>query len=394
MRSLPRRALLGARLPSDAEAFSPAGARVASVVPGSMADAAGVAAGDRIARVAGCPVRSLSELAVALRHAGVGRETEIATERGGKHTARMVPVQPYPVEAVPGQQVSYEELAVPRARLRSIVTHPSDRTPRPGVLVLQGIACESVDFGADPGAPLCRLVHGWAEAGLVTMRVDRRGVGDSEGGPCREVDFETELADHRAGLDALLGDARVDPDCVFLFGHSVGGMVATLLAAEHAVRGVVVYGTSPAKWLDCVAESTRRQLALRGVSAGVIEERVAATRARLRVDPPNGRSAEYHRQLDAVDLVAAWRRVRAPVLVLRGEHDWVVGRDEQERIATLAGAGPDAVDVLDLPGLDHLLSRHASIEASIRDYGHGRADSTIVATTVAWLRERSVRSAP
>ena len=35
------------------------------------------------------------------------------------------------------------------------------------------------------------------------MRMDKRGVGDSGGGPCSELDYETELADHRAALAAL-----------------------------------------------------------------------------------------------------------------------------------------------------------------------------------------------
>lgn len=355
-----------------------------------MADEAGARPGDVIAQVAGCPVRSLADLAEALRRAGRENSTEIAITRDGSTGSRTVTVQRAPTESIEGQSVSYGALEVPGACLRTIVTHRSDDTPRPAVLVLQGIGCESIDFGTDPDAPLARLVRGWAQAGFVTMRADRRGLGDSTGGPCAESDFETDHADHRASLEALRSDPRVDPDRIFLFGHSVGGMVAAVLAAAHEVAGVVVYGTSPAKWLDCVAASVRRQLALRGVNEDEIERRVAAFRARLSTSPPNGRTAAYHRQLHAVDLEAAWRRVDAPVLVLRGEHDWVVGADEQARIATLA---PSA-RIVDLPRLDHMMTAHPSVEDSIRDYGHGATDLRIVAETVAWLEAHSVRSPP
>ena len=380
------------RLAPDAEAFSGDGARVAAVVGGSMAEAAGIAAGDVIASVAGATVRSLVELAEALRRAGSGETTEVVWTRGGQRFASIVAVARCPIEAIDGHRVAYETLAVSGARLRSIVTSPVHGARSPAVLVLQGIACESIDHGADPDAPLAQLVRGFAAAGLVTMRVDRRGVGDSEGAPCVESDFETDVADHVAALDALLHDARVHPERVIVFGHSVGGMVAPLLARRPEVAGVIVYGTSPVKWLDCVAESARRQLALRGVEPGAIDRRVEKLRARLRDDPPPGRSALYHRQLDALDLETAWRGVASPVLVIRGEHDWVVGRDEQARIAALS---PGGAEVRDVSGLDHLMTRHASLERSVRDYGHGEpAGDAVACESVAWIRARGVGSGP
>ena len=91
-------------------------------------------------------------------------------------------------------------------------------------MLIRGIACESIETG-----PFAALAHGWTRAGYDTLRFDKRGVGDSEGGPCRDIDFATELADARAVVahapSALR--CRVDP-----FGHSVGGIIATQLAAH------------------------------------------------------------------------------------------------------------------------------------------------------------------
>jgi pimeloyl-ACP methyl ester carboxylesterase len=349
----------GARLATDADAFSAAGMRVAGVIPGGMADAAGLAAGDLVVAIAGGPVRSMAELAAAMRRAGARVHVEIQTERASSTVA----VQHAPRE----EAAEYGVLEVPGARLRTIVTGPADG---PAVLVLQGIACESIEHGAFP-----ELVHGWARGGVRAIRVDRRGVGDSEGGPCGDLDFATDLADHAAALAAL-------PRSRVLFGHSVGGMAAALLAAEHAVDGVIVYGTSTATWLDCVAASTRRQLEQRGVAADAIERQVAGVRARFLGEGASGRSGAYHRQLDALDLPAAWARVAAPVLVLHGEHDWVVGRDEQARIVEIVGGRGALVD---LPGLDHLLGWHPDRESSLAAYGAGRWDPAIVAVTRDWL---------
>ena len=374
---LARRAFLGARLPSDAEAFSPDGTLVSGVVTGGMAEAAGLGAGDRLRAIGGRPTRTLAELGVALRQAGADQRVEL-TWSAGRAT---VPVVPHPTEDLDGQRISYEEVAVPGARLRAIVTRPLDRAPRAAVLVLQGIACESVDYGpAAPDVPLGRLIHGWARAGLMTMRIDKRGVGDSEGGPCVELDFETELGDFRAAL------AAVPCDRVMLFGHSVGGMVAAVLAGERPVGGVMVFGTSTASWLDCVVASTRRQLALRGVDAAEIDRRAAALGERMLNEGLNGRSAAYHRQLHLLDLRAAWSRVTAPVLVLRGEHDWVVSPEEQAAIAP--------ANVVDVPGLDHMMGRHEAREDSLRAYGAGRADPALTAITLEWMRAHGVESPP
>jgi pimeloyl-ACP methyl ester carboxylesterase len=374
--TLPRRAFLGARLPPDSEAFSLAGVRIAGVVAGGMAGAAGVEAGDVIVRIAGHPVRSVAELGAALRRAGALETAELVVLRGHRGLALTAPVTPCPVEAVDGQRVAYEVLDAGGARLRTIVTSPERGAPAAAVLVLQGIACESIDLGAAPDAPLAGLVHGWARAGVMTMRVDRPGLGDSEGGPCGELDLDADLAIHRAALAALAADPRRAGAPLVVFGHSVGGMAAAVLAAERAPDGVIVYGTSTSTWLDCVTASTRRQLALRGVAPDEIERTAAALRERAIQDGLSGRSAAYHRQLDALDLRAAWARVAAPVLALIGEHDWVVGVDEQPAGATVAV----------VPGLDHLLGWHATRESSLAAYGSGAFDPAIVTTTLDWIR--------
>jgi uncharacterized protein len=376
--TLPRRAFLGARLPPDAEAFTTAGMRITGVVAGGMAAEAGLEPGDVIVGVAGAPVRSPAELAAALRAAGAGAgdEAEIVVRRGDRDVTARARVQRCPVEVVDGARVAYERLEVGGDRLRAIVTHPVDGAPAAAVLVLQGIACESIDHGAAPDAPLAGLIRGWARAGVMTLRVDRPGVGDSEGAPCGERDLESDLAVHRAALAALAADPRRAGAPLVLFGHSVGGMAAPLLAGERAVDGVIVFGTSTATWLDCVVASTRRQLALRGVAAEEIERTAATLRARVRAHGLSGRSAEYHRQLDALDLRAAWARVAAPVLALVGEHDWVIDRADQPAGATVA----------DVPGLDHLLGWHPDRESSLTRYGSGSFDPAIVATTLAWLR--------
>ncbi|CAN5796967.1 hypothetical protein BH11MYX3_BH11MYX3_42140 [soil metagenome] len=383
--TLPRRAFLGAELPGDEEAFTPDGMRIASVTPGGMADRAGVQAGDVIVSIAETPVRNPRELGTALRAAGAVSTAKLMLRRGTAVIEASVGVTPQPVETIDGAEVIYGELAFGRGpemvRLRTITTKVPK--PRALVLVIQGIACESVDHATSPEAPLAGLVHGWAREQIESIRFDKRGVGDSEGGPCEATDFVTELADARAALGLAQSAAKAAGIPLLIFGHSVGGIIAASLAgAAPEIAGVLTYGAPVERWIACLVDSTRRQLELGGAPAEEIERRTQGVRDLAGTGELDGRSAAYHAQLDQLDLEAGWRAVTAPVLVLRGEHDWVVRADDQARIAQLARG---KTMVVDLPSLDHLFGMHADRAASLRDYGVGAFDPSIVSVTRRWI---------
>ena len=386
---LPRRAFLGAALAPDVEAFSDEGVLVLSVVAGGMAASAGVQGGDRITGLGGHPMNSLRAMRFALREAGRADSTRLDVLRGAEQLSCQIAVQPSPLEFAEGQEIFYEEVVRDDARLRSIVAKPSAGMPRGVILMLQGIACESVDYGSQSEEPMARLLAGWTDAGFVTIRVDKRGVGDSEGACCSTGDFETELADHRAALDLLASDPRWDGLDIYLFGHSIGGMVAPILASERSVAGLMVYGTSTKSWLDCVTASTRRQLEMRAIPPAEVEKTIDSLRARVAKDGLNGRGAAYHRQLDQLELAAYWEQIgRAKVLVLCGEYDWVLSRDEQLEIGSLV---PGA-QCIDLAGLDHMLGWHAKRADSLSAYGQGVFREEILERSLEWLGQCGLHS--
>ncbi len=381
--TLPRRAYLGAVLPEDERAFTDEGIWIDDVMPDSMAANAGLEAGDLIISIGGLCVRTLAELSAALRRAGAHERTELTYKRGSVPASVpatvSVAVVPARRETIEGAAVEYGELDVGDARLRTISTQVRD--PRALVVTIQGIACETVDFeGVFAGA-----IAGWTMAGYDTLRYDKRGVGDSEGGPCPATDFETELTDARHVLEYAKTEAVRRGIPLVVFGHSVGGIIAAVLTGSPGAiepAGVIVYGNPVMRWLACLKDSTRRQLALRGADDAEISRRVdALDELKLRGEL-NGRSAAYHAQLDQIDIEEGWRRATAPVLVVRGEYDWVVDADDQARIATLA-QGPTTI--VDVASLDHLFGWHADREASLRDYGSGAPSSSLTTCTLAWL---------
>jgi len=380
---LPRRALLGAWLAHDLEAFSKAGTLVTGAVPGSMADRAGVRDGDRLTYLDGLPLRSLEEVSEALRSAGAREQVTLVFTRDGESRNATITVDLTPRETITDHEVVYDHIDVAGVRLRTIFTRPLGPPPHGLILFVQGIACESVDGGPDPDAPITQLIRDWAKGGMMTLRMDKRGVGDSEGGPCAELGFETELADMRRAFELACTLAEGHGVPLHIFGHSVGGMMAPLLTTEHPVDGIMVYGTSAERWLDIMESSTHRQRLLRGASPEEADAEVGMLRAQALSRGLNGRSAAYHGELHDVDLRQAWKNAQCQrVLILRGEYDWVVSAQEQAEIAELVSVPTKVVDV---PGLDHLLGRHPDKASSLEHYGDGEYGPAAARQMLDWL---------
>ncbi|MBI4953073.1 MAG: alpha/beta fold hydrolase [Myxococcales bacterium] len=412
---LARRPWLGVEL--GAPGRDAAGLPVLRVLPDSMAADAGLAPGDRLLAVGGHALTGLADVAPACRSVAGTDTTVLAwhATASGEVRARAVAARPLPAEGVAGTRLFYDEVEGPLGRLRTIVTRPAARGPHPALLFLQGMDAGSVDFWSGAPAPFAALVHACAAAGFVTLRVEKHGVGDSEGPPCEEGSFADEVAGFRAGLEALARLPFVDARRLYAFGHSVGGMVAPLVADAAPLAGIAVYGTSAERFRDCMLASVGRQAALRGLAGPALEERLRLQAALYEAfyvrgldpdaacaeepalaacsDPRFGRSARYVRELDAADLASGWARYRGHVLALHGEHDWVVSEAEAHALCghVRRGGGHARAEVV--PGADHFLGAQPSRRASFDAPGSGPPCRPIVERLLGWLATEDARGA-
>jgi pimeloyl-ACP methyl ester carboxylesterase len=382
---LPRRPFLGLHMKAGV---------VAEVLEGSAAQEAHLRAGDRLIAIDSEDVIDAIHLLGIARGRRVGERIAFRVEREGRVLELAGRAPPLPIE--PGAEVG--ELLVHGHRLRTISNGDLERD---AVLYVQGIRPRSVEHPLDPNDPLCHLVDGWARAGLHVLRIERAGVGDSEGPSCATTGLDLELDTYIAAIDSLGGRA----ERVFLFGQSLGAMTAPLLALERPVAGVIVYGASAERWVECVASTTRRQLRMRSKPEAEVEADAARWAEMLRLvcregwtpdlvferrpelrtlrsvdcmgETYQGRHVSLFQQLDGIDLFSVWRevgRLRVPVLVARGEYDWICSRDEAEAIVRAAG---DSARYLELPHTGHDWLAYASFEKS-QQWGEGRWEGAVV----------------
>jgi pimeloyl-ACP methyl ester carboxylesterase len=294
-------------------------------------------------------------------------------------------------ESYPGVVVRYQSIRDAAGhRLRVVATHPEARRTRyPTILVVGWLSCDTVE--APPGTTDATQLVLQAMAklpGFATVRLEKAGVGDSEG-DCGATDFTAELAAYRQTFRALKDFEFVDTARIFLFGISNGGGFAPLVAEGAQVMGYVVDGGWIKTWYEHMLEIERRRLSLAGHTPAEVNtlmksveslysayllkrqlpQQIFRKRPELKQlwegDPSRqyGRPVAFYQQLQDLNLEAAWTNVNVPVLALHGEFDWIMSRSDIETIAALVNHNaPGAAEFVELPATGHTFEHYASLQ--------------------------------
>ena len=416
---LPRRAgPMGLRLGESATGP----VTIESVQPGSPAAKAGIEGGCTLLSVDGKEVRDREALREAVRTVKGGDTVRLALKCGDDAVKTVAVTAEAAFETLVGSTVTYGSVRVPAGyRLRTIVTEPKESPLAkdgrlPAFLYVSGIICDTIDRPTMPDAADTRIVHAMADAGFVTMRVDKPGVGDSEGPPCSEIDLQTELAGYTAALKQLAAMPGVDPKRVYVFGHSMGGVLAPYLAKEVPVRGTIVYGTIARTWFEYQLENVRRQAAMQpGVSEADVSDAVLAeakSGAMILIEkktlgdvwarwpelrqPTQGtmldenhmstRTMAFHHQLQDLNLARAWQDSAGAALAVYGEYDWVTSEADHRKIVDIVNARtPGAGTLLVRPKADHGFTTHPSMSSSRAIMGGGEFDRGLPQEMLRWI---------
>lgn len=298
-------------------------------------------------------------------------------------------------------------------RLRTLVTLPRADSRMPAVFLAGWLSCDSVEVPASGGDGVARLLRQIiTESGAIVARLDKAGVGDSEGN-CAATDFDTELSGYRAAFRALRAHPRVDPARIILLGISNGGGFSPLVAEGAPVAGFVSIGGWSKTWFEHMIELERRRLALEGRPRAVItaevkpltafhaayllEGRTPAEVIRLHpelkgvwYDEPAhqyGRPAAYYHQLQALDVGAAWSKVSVPALIVWGEYDWIMSREDQVMLVDAVNASaPGKAQLLTVPRMDHSFSTHDTAKAAFDRMGAGGYPQAAAAEILRFIR--------
>ncbi|MEI8282168.1 MAG: alpha/beta hydrolase, partial [Armatimonadota bacterium] len=264
--------------------------------------------------------------------------------------------------------VEYHDIVSHGSRMRTIITKPKKPGKHPGLMFIQGFSPVSYDYTLETATGDVSTIDGpilyeMANSGYVTMRVEKPGVGDSEGGPFATMDFITELDIYIQAMKQLREQSDVDTSNVFIFGHSMGGSFGPMVACEFPVKGLVVYGTAGRTWFEYLMDTIRYQGLVGGESyeaaddnsrqgaqlmaLAMIEKKspdeIKKSHPQLTslVDAYfpgglfNAKTLDFWRQLNDINFAKYWAKCGSYVLAVHGNADFVCYDADHQLIADI-----------------------------------------------------------
>lgn len=279
----------------------------------------------------------------------------------------------------------------------------SEQTPV--LLMVTGSGLQNRDEELFDHRPFAVIAHALANAGIATLRYDDRGAGESTGDVVG-MSIDDLKADAQAGLDLL----RQRFSRVGIIGHSEGGSIALLLAAEGKVDFAVTLAGAVTPLREILLQQNEYQLRKAGFPDEVVQEfRDGLTKVFDAVvsGEPLPRSAfsaipeqllqgvdaamaqfstPYMRSLIALDVSQQLPRIACPVLAFNGTRDIQVPC-ESNLSALRSGLPADRATIVPVEGANHLL-QHCTT-GDVAEYGE--IEETIAPEVlqqlVAWLQE-------
>ena len=279
--------------------------------------------------------------------------------------------KPEEAEAEPDAFESIE-LALPvplPGELPGILAMPKGEGPFPAVVLLQGSGPSDMDETVGSLKPFRDLAEGLAAQGIAVYRFDKRSyVYGNELAAKKEITLQDEYIEDAVNAVRLLaGQDRIDPDRIFVLGHSLGGNAVPAIARELRqapvkARGYIMMAASP-RPLDVLMREQYNFLysLLPEISAEQQAEKDALFSELDKLQDLDSLSEDdriagvysaYWKWLAAYDILGAAGEITEPVLLLQGEEDYQVTM-EDFGIWKSAVGGRENWRLVSFPGLTH-----------------------------------------
>ena len=367
-------------------------------------------------QVAGTWFQSGAQLPLTLRR-GTAQDKAAATPRRPQ-----VPAGPFPYRS---QNLAFANKPA-GFDLAGTLTLPAGQGPFPAVVLVSGSGPQDRNETLLGHQPFLVLADYLTRRGFAVLRYDDRGVGQSQGTfkDATTTDFAT---DALAALAYLRTRPDIRPHQVALVGHSEGGLIGWLAAAQPGGPDLLVSLAGPGVPGDAILLRQQADLArAQGADSASIGANFRLHRAlfaELRRQPATlpadqviarllavvqqpGATTDQARQALAKAFTAPWMRaflrldpatylakVKCPVLALDGANDLQVAADQNlPAIARglRAAHNPD-VTTQTLPQLNHLFQTDPAATSHYADIEETFAPSAL-AIIGNWLSART--SAP
>lgn len=295
--------------------------------------------------------------------------------------------------------------------LDGILTLPEGVEQPPVVLLIQGSGQsdynESIGTIAETGEianrPFADLANGLAQAGIASLRYNKRYYQYPEAAMPDMAITDEVLADAAAAIQLLLNDPRVDRSRIYVLGHSLGGMLAPKIAADSPfVAGLISLAGSPRPLLDIVYDQQLAALAadtsLTDEERSALLELIDGTVAQIRgLSGSNlaqsyfGVSGYYWNSLNELELPAIATSLSIPMLFLQGDTDFQVSPEKDFGAWQTLCADKENAQFRLYNGLNHLFMTGDGSRGTAEYDVPAHVSEAVIADIAAFILEGRLR---
>lgn len=316
-----------------------------------------------------------------------------------KRNRPQTPAPPYPYQT---QEVSFNN---GDAVLKGTLVMPENASSQtPVLLMVTGSGLQNRDEEFFEHKPFAVIADALARQGIATLRYDDRGFGESTG-DLVNVTTEDFKNDALAGVELL----RKQFKHVGILGHSEGGTIGLMLAAEGKVDFVISLAGMVVSGEKTLLEQNRWTLQQSEYSQDVIDRYCTALESlfdELKVgrnpeptvhDLPTEleknlqlaqaqSSTPYMRHFLALDLSDRLGKITCPVLALNGTKDRQVNGEENLNALRNGLAGQKEIRVIE--GVNHLFQHcNTGNPSEYKDIEETFAPE-VLGIIVTWMKKR------
>ena len=248
--------------------------------------------------------------------------------------------------------------------LPGTLTLPRGKGPYPAVLLIHGSGMQDRDETIQGNKPFRDLAELLTERNIAVLRYDKRSFAHPEEFQKRQsvtIDDET-VNDALEAVHFLRNAPEIDPNAIWLLGHSLGGMILPRIASKTSIPAGYLFLAAPARPLPDVLEEQGIYLLHQNSTLPETEKKKALAALRKQTEilknPTKtslpGPMFAYWKDLSTYHQLSMAKKISRPMLFLQGKRDFQVQPHHLELWKNALNGKPDCQFLL-YDDLNHLM---------------------------------------
>ncbi len=347
------------------------------------------------------PHQGMQVVVIPLHHANGELIAQVVVDAEGRIAGFLIqPAPPVPA-AAPAADASYLERDFPVGDLPGTLAMPKApaTTKIAAVVLVHGSGPQDRDETIGPNRPFLDIARGLAAQGIAVLRYEKRTKARPQDFADGKYTMDEETTnDAVAAVAALRAAPGIDPDKIFVLGHSQGGMLAARIAQHSGhVAGLILFAAPARSLLTILPEQNRYLLNADGIINAQeqqfldeLDRKIVDVRSDADVadkDTPLGLPAGYWRAFEKIDPLAGAHALKLPLLLLQGGRDFQVVDTDWQLWKKSFSADPRAT-FKHYPALNHL-GIAGEGPGTLAEYSTpgGHVDAQMIDDIAGWIRQ-------